>query len=179
MSAPFLGEIRAFGFNFAPKSWAMCNGQQLSIQQNTALFSLLGTQYGGNGVTTFALPDLRGRTAMNQGQGPGLSNYTIGEVTGTETVGLTTNQIPQHNHLWAANNAAGDTAAPLNNFLAGAIIPTTSMPVPTYAAPGGATVPLAAAMIGLNGGNQPHQNMQPYLVVTYCIALSGIFPSRN
>src|SRR3569623_93679 len=151
MSSPFLGEIRAFGFNFAPKGWTMCNGQQLSIQQNAALFSLLGTQYGGNGVTTFALPDLRGRTAVNQGQGPGLSDYIIGEVTGTETVTLISTQMPQHNQHRAA----------------------------TYAAPGGATVPLATAMIGLNGGNQPHQNMQPYLVVTYCIALQGIFPSRN
>ena len=179
MSSPFLGEIRAFGFNFAPKGWTMCNGQQLSIQQNAALFSLLGTQYGGNGVTTFALPDLRGRTAVNQGQGPGLSSYVIGEVTGTETVTLISTQMPQHNHLWAANNALGDHPSPLNNFLSGAKIPTNNTPVPTYAAPGGATVPLATAMIGLNGGNQPHQNMQPYLVVTYCIALQGIFPSRN
>jgi len=179
MSAPFLGEIRAFGFNFAPKAWAMCNGQLLSIQQNAALFSLLGTTYGGNGVNTFALPDLRGRTAVNQGQGPGLSNYTLGEVIGTETVTLITNQIPQHNHLWAANNATGDIPSPSGNFLSGAKIPTNNTPVPTYAAPGGATVPLAAAMIGIAGGNQPHQNMQPYLVVTYCIALSGIFPSRN
>ena len=179
MSAPFLGEIRAFGFNFAPKGWAMCNGQLLSIQQNTALFSLLGTTYGGNGVTTFALPDLRGRVAVNQAQGPGLSNYPLGTQIGTETVTLTTNQIPQHNHLWAANNALGDHPSPLGNFLAGARVPTNNVPVPTYAAPGGATVPLAAAMIGLTGNNVPHQNMQPYLVVTYGIALSGIFPSRN
>jgi microcystin-dependent protein len=179
MSAPFIGEIRAFGFNFAPKTWAMCNGQLLQISQNAALFSLLGTQYGGNGVQTFGLPDLRGRAAMNQGQGPGLSNYVIGEQIGTETVTLVSTEMPQHNHLWAANNAAGDTAAPINNFLAGAIVPTNNVPVPTYAAPGGATVPLAAAMLGLTGNNQPHQNMQPYLVVTYCIALSGIFPSRN
>lgn len=179
MSSPFLGEIRAFGFNFAPKGWAMCNGQQLAINTNQALFSLLGTQYGGNGLQTFALPDLRGRGAVNQGQGPGLSNYVIGEQTGTETVTLITTQMPQHNHLWAANNAAGDTAAPIANFLAGAIVPTNNTPVPTYAAPGGATVPLAANMLALAGQNQPHPNMMPYLVVTYCIALQGIFPSRN
>jgi microcystin-dependent protein len=178
MSAPFLGEIRAFGFNFAPKSWAMCNGQLLSIQQNAALFSLLGTFYGGNGVTTFALPDLRGRGAVNQGQGPGLSNYVIGEQTGTETVTLISTQMPQHNHLWAANNAVGDQPSPLNSFLAGAKV-LDGTQVPTYAAPGGATVPLATNMLATTGNNLPHQNMQPYLVVNYCIALSGIFPSRN
>jgi microcystin-dependent protein len=179
MSAPFLGEIRAFGFNFAPKGWAMCNGQLLSIAQNTALFSLLGTVYGGNGVSTFALPDLRGRASVNQGQGPGLTNYTIGTALGTETVTLNTNQIPQHNHLWAANNGASDAPSPLGNFLAPAKIPTTNTPVPTYAPFGGATVPLATNMLANTGGNQAHQNMQPYLVVTYGIALSGIFPSRN
>jgi len=179
MSNPFLGEIRAFGFNFAPKGWAMCNGQLLSIAQNTALFSLLGTFYGGNGVNNFALPDLRGRAAVNQGQGLGLSSYDIGEVTGTETVTLNINQIPMHNHMWAANSAAGDVPSPNNNFLAGAIIPTNSTPVNTYAPPGGATVPLAPNMLGTLNGNQPHNNMQPYLVVTYCISLVGIFPSRN
>ena len=179
MSSPFLGEIRAFGFNFAPKAWAMCNGQIMSIQQNAALFSLLGTQYGGNGVTTFALPDLRGRAAVNQGQGPGLSTYIIGESIGTETVTLISTQMPQHNHLWAANNALGDHPSPLNNFMSGARIPTNNTPVPTFAAPGGATVPLATSMLGTTGSNQAHQNMQPYLVVTYCIALQGIFPSRN
>ena len=179
MSSPFLGEIRAFGFNFAPKGWAMCNGQQLAIQTNAALFSLLGTFYGGNGVTTFALPDLRGRGAVNQGQGPGLSNYIIGEQTGTETVTLVSTQMPQHNHLWAANNALGDHPSPSGNFLAGARIPTNNTPVPTYAAPGGATVPLAANTLALAGQSQAHNNMMPYLVVTYCIALQGIFPSRN
>lgn len=179
MSSPFLGEIRAFGFNFAPKGWAMCNGQLLAINTNAALFSLLGTNYGGNGVSTFALPDLRGRASLAQGQGPGLSNYIIGEVTGTETVTLLTTQMPQHNHLWAANNALGDHPSPNGNFLSGARIPTNNVPVATYAAPGGATVPLATAMLTTTGSNQPHQNMQPYLVVTYCIALQGIFPSRN
>lgn len=179
MSSPFLGEIRAFGFNFAPKGWAMCNGQQLAINTNAALFSLLGTFYGGNGVSTFALPDLRGRGAVNQGQGPGLSNYIIGEQTGTETVTLISTQMPQHNHLWAANNALGDHPSPSGNFLAGARIPTNNTPVPTYAAPGGATVPLAANTLALAGQNQAHNNMMPYLVVTYCIALQGIFPSRN
>lgn len=178
MSSPFLGEIRAFGFNFAPKGWTMCNGQFLSIQQNAALFSLLGTFYGGNGVTTFALPDLRGRGAVNQGQGQGLSNYVIGEQTGTETVTLISTQMPQHNHLWAANNAVGDIPAPTGNFLSGAKV-LDGTQVKTYAAPGGATVPLATNTLGLAGQNQSHQNMMPYLVVTYCIALQGIFPSRN
>ena len=176
---PFLGEIRAVGFNFAPKGWAMCNGQLLSIAQNTALFSLLGTFYGGNGVNNFALPDLRGRVALNQGQGPGLSLYDIGEQTGTEAVTLLSTQMPQHNHLWAANSGAGDAATPNGNFLSGAIIPTDKAPVKTYAPAGGATVPLAPNMVTQLNGSQPHSNMQPYLVVTFCIALTGIFPSRN
>src|SRR3569833_3421678 len=136
MSSPFLGEIRAFGFNFAPKGWTMCNGQQLSMQQNAALFSLLGTQYGGNGVTTFALPDLRGRTAVNQGQGPGLSSYVIGEVTGTETVTLISTQMPQHKQHKTTNNAHNNHPTPHNKNHTRAKIPTTNTPVPTYAAPG-------------------------------------------
>lgn len=178
MSQPFMGEIRAFGFGFAPKAWAMCNGQLLSIQQNQALFSLLGTNYGGNGTTNFALPDLRGRAALSFGQGPGLSNYVIGEPTGTENVTLLSTQIPQHTHLWAANSAAGDVFTPAGNFLAGAI-DTAGLAQNTYGAAGGATVPLATGMLAATGNNTGHQNMQPYLVVNYCIALQGIFPSRN
>ncbi len=178
MSQPFMGEIRAFGFGFAPKAWALCNGQLLSIQQNQALFSLLGTFYGGNGTTNFALPDLRGRSPLNFGQGPGLSNYVIGERIGTETVTLLSTQIPQHNHLWAANNGAGDAPSPLSNFLSGAVN-TSGGTQKTYGAAGGATVPLATTMLAATGSNAGHQNMQPYLVVNYCIALQGIFPSRN
>lgn len=178
MSQPFLGEIRAFGFAFAPKGWAMCNGQLLPINQNQALFSLLGTNYGGNGTTNFQLPDLRGRAALSFGQGPGLSNYVIGEPTGTETVTLLATQMPQHNHLWAANSAAADAIAPAGNFLAGAI-DSAGTAQKTYGPAGGATVPLATTMLTTVGNNAAHQNMQPYLVVNYCIALQGIFPSRN
>jgi microcystin-dependent protein len=179
MSQPFIGEIRAFGFPFAPKGWSMCNGQLLAISTNQALFSLLGTTYGGNGVQTFALPDLRGRAALNMGQGAGLSNYVWGEIIGTETVTLLSTQMPQHNHMWAVNNSTGDVPSPNANFLSGAEIPTNNVPVATYAAPGGSPVPLATTMLGLTGNNVPHQNMQPYLVVNYCVALQGIFPSRN
>lgn len=178
MSQPYIGEIRAFGFAFAPKHWAFCNGQLLAINQNQALFSLLGTYYGGNGTTTFALPDLRGRAPLHYGQGPGLSYYAIGEPTGTETVTLLNSNMPSHNHLWAANAAAGDVASPANAFLAGAV-DNTSAPKTTYGSAGGPIVPLAPTMLGSTGSNFAHQNMQPYLVLNYCIALSGIFPSRN
>ena len=179
MSTPYVGEIRTFGFNFPPKGWAFCNGQLLPINQNQALFSILGTTYGGNGQTNFALPNLQGCAAVNAGQGLGLSGYALGEVAGTQTVTLLQQQMPQHNHLWAANSAAGDQPSPLGNFLAGAVVVSDHVPVKTYAAPGGATVPLAANMLTSLSGNQPHSNMQPYLVVNYCIALQGIFPSRN
>jgi microcystin-dependent protein len=178
MSSPFIGEIRAFGFGFIPRNWASCNGQLLSIQQNAALFSLLGTQYGGNGTSNFALPNLQGRAALHYGQGPGLSNYTIGTQTGTETVTLLSTQIPQHTHSWAASSALGDQPSPKTNFLAGSQIPNGT-PILSYAAPGGATVPLATTMLASTGSNAGHTNMQPYLVVTYCIALTGLFPSRN
>jgi microcystin-dependent protein len=179
MSNPYLGEIRAFSFGFAPKGWSMCNGQTIAISQFTALFSLLGTTYGGNGQTTFALPNLQGRAAVNWGQGPGLSNYDLGELTGTETVTLTSQQMPQHNHMWAADSAVGDAPSPLGNFLAGAKIPTNNVQLATYGAAGGATVPLAPTMLATTGNNVGHSNMQPFLVVNFCIAMVGIFPSRN
>jgi len=167
VSEPFIGEIRAFGFNFAPRGWATCSGQLLSIAQNTALFSLLGTTYGGNGQTTFALPDLRGRVAINQGQGPGLANKTIGEQAGQESHTLTANEMPAHAHAQPASNADQSTNRPGN------AVPTKGG---VYAAAGDGTLldPTTQA-----GGNQPHSIMQPYLVLNYCIALQGIFPSRN
>jgi microcystin-dependent protein len=167
VSEPFIGEIRAFGFNFAPRGWATCSGQILSIAQNTALYSLLGTTYCGNGQTTFALPDLRGRVAVNQGQGPGLSNKTIGEQAGAEAHTLNVNEIPAHTHAQPASNADQSTNRPGN------AVPTRGG---VYAGSGDGTLmdPMTAA-----GGSQPHDNMQPYLTVNYCIALVGIFPSRN
>jgi microcystin-dependent protein len=172
MSEPFLGEIRLVGFNFEPRGWAFCNGQLLSIAQNTALFALLGTTYGGNGQTTFALPDLRGRAPIHMGQGPGLTNRRIGEVGGSENVTLTANQLPAHNHnlnALAVPAASGDPTQRLLAQSRGSV----------YAPPSETPVVMSQQAIGFAGGSQPHENMQPYLVMNYIIALEGIFPSRN
>ncbi|MDQ3898292.1 MAG: tail fiber protein [Actinomycetota bacterium] len=169
MSEPFLGEIMMFAGNFAPRGWAMCNGQILPIAQNTALFSILGTTYGGNGQTTFALPDLRGRVPMHFGQGPGLSARTLGEQGGEESVTLIQAQLPQHSHT--ANATSADA--------------TSSKPDGAVPASGGAYAPasdgttMSPGFITGGGGNQPHDNMQPYLAINFVIALEGIFPSRN
>jgi microcystin-dependent protein len=167
VTSPFLGEIRLFGFNFAPRGWAFCQGQIMSIAQNSALFALLGTTYGGNGQQTFALPDLRSRVAIGQGQGPGLSNYVLGEETGTETVTLLSTQMPAHTHLQPVTNAASSSSRPGGN------VPSSGG---SYASTsdGGAFAAVSAA-----GGNQPFSVLQPVLVLNYCIALEGIFPSRN
>jgi len=168
MSNPFIGEIRVFGFNFAPRGWAMCNGQLLAISQNTALFSLLGTTYGGNGQTTFALPYLRSRVAIHNGQGPGLSSYVMGQTAGVENVTLLVSEIPQHTHAVQCSTDDGNSGVPTNNFPAafGQPIYTTT---PNSVA--GQTAPA--------GSNLPHTNVQPYLTVNFCIALQGIFPSRS
>jgi microcystin-dependent protein len=168
---PFVGEIRLFGFNFAPLGWAFCDGRLLPISQNSALFSLLGTTYGGDGRSTFALPDLRGRVPVSMGTGPGLSPYEIGELGGAENVTLTTNAVPAHNHNIQASDGPASEAKPGGGFLArtnaSAYAPTTD----------GTT--LSANAISTSGGGQPHTNLQPYLVVNFCIALQGIFPSRS
>jgi len=169
MSTPFLGQIQSFGFNFAPRGWALCNGQLLAIASNTALFSLLGTMYGGNGQTTFGLPDLRGRTSLHFGQGPGLQNYTQGQVSGTETVTLISQEMPQHNHGLNASAGTKLNAVPQANFLGGATIYTNAA----------LDSVLEPTSIGFAGNSQPHNNMQPYLVINWCIALEGIYPSRN
>ncbi len=171
MSEPFLGEIRMFGGNFAPRGWAFCHGQLLPISSNAALFSLLGTIYGGNGSTTFALPDLRGRVPMHFGSGPGLSERRQGLRAGVETVTLTTGQLPAHNHALIGTSATPSTAAP-----AGAQLPTGSSRI--YAT-GAADANLAASSIGNAGSSQPHENMPPFLVVNFIIALVGLFPSRS
>jgi microcystin-dependent protein len=179
MSEPFLGQIMLVGFNFAPQGWAFCNGQLLSIAQNTALFSLLGTTYGGNGTTTFALPDLRGRAAVGFGQGPGLSPYTQGESTGTETVTLTVGQIPAHSHLVAANAASASVLSPSGADLAQGV-DSGRQPVNTYSTPPiTAPVTLDPATVQPSGGSRPHENIQPVLALNYIIALQGIFPSRG
>jgi microcystin-dependent protein len=191
---PFLGEIEIVGFNFAPIGWATCDGQLLPISQNTALFALLGTQYGGNGQTTFALPDLRGRVAIHQGQGPGLTNRIIGETGGSESVTLNSSQIPAHTHgaVTTVNVAAtlkaqsgnGSTQNPGGNALA--VVPrglqySPAAPNVSMNAGAIATTASATTTIGTTGSNAPLpvENMPPYLVVNYIIALQGIFPSRN
>ncbi len=170
---PFLAEIYMGGMNFAPQGYALCQGQLLSISSNTALFSLLGTTFGGNGTTTFALPDLRGRVPMGWGQGPGLSPRTLGEVGGTETVTLTNTQIPAHTHTLNAVSEAGDVSAPGGAFLA------NSGALDKEYKTTGTVVAMSSSAIGIAGGSQPHANLPPFLVLNFYIALQGIFPSRN
>ena len=174
MSEPFIGEIRMFGGNFAPRGWAFCQGQLLSIAQNSALFSILGTTYGGNGQTTFALPDLRGRYPMQSGQGPGLTPRSLGEQGGSETVTLLSTQMPQHTHSANASSQAGEVPEPTGAVWAAdstaTVLNYRGSPIDTTMNP---------AAIGLAGGNQPHNNMSPFTCVNFIIALEGIYPSRN
>ncbi len=178
---PFLGQIILVGFNFAPRGWAFCNGQLLSIAQHSALFSLLGTTYGGDGRTTFGLPDLRGRCAVGMGQGPGLSNYTQGERAGQENVTLLQTQMPAHTHTLGASSAIGTVSDPADAVIAnnqvtierGKTIPASAF------IQSGPTVAMNAQAIQTTGGNQAHENRQPYIAMNYVIALEGIFPSRN
>ena len=181
MSEPFLGQIMLVGFNFAPVGWAFCNGQLLSIAQNAALFSLLGTAFGGDGVSNFALPDLRGRAAVGFGNGVGLTPYTLGEITGTETVTLTASQMPAHSHLVGANAANATVASPSGADLAQSVDPAgRGTPVNTYSTPPMTKpVTLDPASVQQSGGSQSHSNIQPVLACNYIIALQGIFPSRG
>lgn len=204
MSEPFLGEIRAVGFNFAPRGWAQCNGQLLSIAQNSALFSLLGTTYGGDGVQTFALPDLRGRAAVGVGTGPGLSPIVQGQDGGAQQVTLTSLNLPAHTHVATYAPAAGSTplavtvavantpapsSDPTSNILAQSQIPSRSDPTvvnsyapatttPTVALGGVALTGTGQVTVTSTGGGQPFDNTSPYLGLIYMIALEGIFPSR-
>jgi len=177
MADPFLGEIRIFGGNFAPIGWALCDGSLLQISQNTALFSILGTTYGGDGIRTFALPDLRGRVVVSFGQGPGLSPYQEGTMGGAESSTLTTAQMPAHSHLVGASNTPS-TADPKGAVPAKVVGAEPGSGTHVYgAAPDGTT--MNNAMIGATGSGQPVSVLQPYLVVNYIIALQGIFPSRG
>lgn len=171
MSEPFLGEIRVVGFNFAPRTWATCDGQLLPISQNTALFSLLGTYYGGNGQTNFALPNLQGRAPMAHGQGPGLTDRAIGESSGTANVTLLQSEMPSHTHLVNAQPSRADRA---NANLSALAASADSI----YSSTGTGMV-LDPTSVGLAGGSQPHNNMQPYLTLNFVIAMAGIFPARN
>jgi len=170
MSDPFIAEIKIFAGNFPPRSWAQCDGQLFPISQNTALFSLLGTTYGGDGKSTFALPDLRGRSPMQPGQGPGLSVRDIGERDGTEQETLSLSQLPLHSHHLNAATAATTAAA------ANALLGQSAAKV--YG-PAANLVPMANEAIGAAGGGQPHENRQPYLTLNFIIALQGVFPSRG
>lgn len=167
---PFIAQIMLFGGNFAPRGWAFCDGQLLAISSNSALFSLLGTSYGGDGRTTFGLPDLRGRVPMHAGTGPGLTSRRIGQTTGVEDVTLTAAQMPSHSHEVSVLNAPADNDRPSGDLLARSSI---------YSATTTPTVALNPATIARTGGNQSHENMQPTLCINYIIALQGIFPSRS
>jgi microcystin-dependent protein len=179
MADPFVAEIRIFGFNFAPKGWAFCDGQLLPLSQNTALFSLLGTTYGGNGKSNFALPDLQGRTPMQPGQGAGMSQRFLGETSGSETVTLLESEIPVHTHAMMARGAPGATTDPQGAAPAN----MSWVSQGSFGAVRGYSdqVPANTSMsntLAITGGSQPHNNMQPYLTLNFCIALQGVFPPR-
>ncbi len=172
MSEPFIAEIRIFAGNFAPRGWAFCNGQLLPIAQNTALFSLIGTTYGGDGRTTTALPNLQGRAPMHPGRGPGLTDRRLGQVVGTETVTLTETQLPSHSHSMQVSDKSGDSNLPKDNVFARSSIPVASV----YSA----NAPDATGgQLSNVGGNQSHNNMQPFNTLNYIIALVGLYPSRS
>lgn len=176
MADPFVAEIRIFPFNFAPKGWAFCKGQVLPISQNTALFSLLGTTYGGNGQSTFALPNLEDSAPIHPGQGPGLSQYDLGQTAGSETVTLLESEIPAHSHFARASNQQGDVQQP--NVSTSLARPVGALPY----VPGSPTPPLvsmASQSLTPAGGSLPHNNLMPYLTLSFCIALQGVFPPRS
>jgi microcystin-dependent protein len=168
---PFIGQIKVFAFNFNPRFHAQCNGQLLSIAQNSALFSLLGTTYGGNGQTTFALPNLQSRAPIHAGSGTGLPTFSLGQTGGEENHTLIITEIPAHNHFAVASSNSADQTYPTGN--------TWADDSSAAGFSNSSTGTMAPASVSSTGGNQPHPNMSPYLVVNYCIALSGIFPSRN
>jgi len=180
MSDQFLGEIRMVGFTFAPVGWLQCNGQILAISQFAALFALLGTTYGGNGVSTFQLPNLQGRVPVHAGQSAGTSNYVLGEVTGSESVTLASNQMPIHSHaLNCVNNSVANATGPNGNLHAAAFVPRAGGGTPVYANGIGADSTMAATSISTAGGSTPVNIVQPVLCVNFIISTVGIFPARN
>jgi microcystin-dependent protein len=175
MADPFVAEIRIFPFNFAPHGWAFCDGQLMPLSQNTALFSLLGTTYGGNGKSNFALPDLQGRAPMQPGQGPGLSLHDLGETGGSETVTLLESEIPAHSHGINGQNSNANLNDP-----AGAVLARAFGGGNLYKTPAGASMAtLSDQSVAPAGGEQPHNNLMPYLTLYFCIALQGVFPPRT
>jgi microcystin-dependent protein len=173
MADPFVAEIRIFPFNFSPKGWAFCNGQLMPLSQNTALFSLLGTTYGGDGKSNFALPDLEGRAAMHPGQGPGLSLHDLGETGGSDTVTLLQSEIPSHTHAMNVSQADAIERIPTGQQL------STGIGVGIYGSLAANLVQLNPAALAPAGGDLPHNNLQPYLTLSFCIALQGVFPPRS
>lgn len=173
MAEPFIGEIRMFGGNFAPRGWALCDGQLLAVSQNDALFSLLGTIYGGDGRTTFGLPDMRGRVPVHEGSTPGLTPKRLGQKGGVEAVTLTANEIPQHDHAMSASTDVGSSDSPAGNYVA------ENSRTRLYRNVSSATAPMAGDFLGNAGGGQPHNNMMPFTCVNYIIALVGVYPSRS
>jgi microcystin-dependent protein len=174
VTSPFVAEIRIFPFGFAPTGWAFCNGQIIPLSQNTALFSLLGTTYGGDGKTNFALPDMQGNSPMQPGQGAGLSLHDLGEVGGEQSVTLLESEMPSHPHALTADQRPAnlDNPSPLNAL-------ARSSPNIYKTPTGAATVPLSDLAVGPAGGDQPHNNMQPFLTLNFCIALQGVYPPRT
>jgi len=178
MADAYIGEIRIFAGNFAPKGWALCNGQLLPIAQHTALYSILGVQYGGDGKTTFALPNLMGRAPMNQGSGQGLTPRTVGQQVGSQTVTLLTTEIPYHTHIPQAIDATGNNSDPTGNYWSQAPRPSVSAPQPRLYDPV-PNVDMSPVALQVAGGSQPHNNMQPFIAQNFIICLEGEFPSRG
>ena len=172
---PFVAEIRIFPFNFAPKGWAFCNGQLLPLSQNTALFSLLGTTYGGDGKSNFALPNMQGNAPMHPGQGPGLSLHDLGEMSGSETVTLIQSEMPSHNHFLMASSDQADNNAPAGKSPAKTVGRGNNL----YNTAAASLVQMNPVEVSPAGGSQPHNNMQPYLTLNFCIALQGVYPPRT
>jgi microcystin-dependent protein len=176
MSEPFVAEIRIFASNFAPKGWAFCNGQLMPISQNTALFSLLGTTYGGDGKSNFALPDMQGRAPMHPGSGPGLSLRDLGENGGSASVTLTTSEIPSHTHGLQASSSTATSSDPTGHLLAS---PAANPKFTSLYSGASGSTSLSASALSTAGGGLPHNNLQPYLALSFIIALQGVFPPRN
>jgi microcystin-dependent protein len=170
MGTPYVGEIRMVGFNFAPAGWAFCNGQLMPISENDTLFTLIGTTYGGDGQETFALPNLQSRIPIHAGQGPGMPAYTLGEMAGTETITLTTGQIPSHNHAALATSNSGNQSTPQNGIWAS--------PGQGVYGTGTPSLAMKANLMANSGGNQPHENMMPYLTINFVISLYGVYPTQ-
>lgn len=183
MTAPFIGEIRPFGFNFAPRNYMFAAGQLLSIAQHTALFSILGTTYGGNGTTNFALPNLCGRVPLSQGSGPGLAPYVLGEQGGSETVTLLSTEVPSHTHAMGSindpNSDANFSDVPVAGYSVSRYLWHTGSSAFAWTKATTGPTTLHPNTVSLVGGNQPHNNLQPFLVINWCIAINGIFPTRN